>query len=245
MQKDKDALVGIEKSWIDLALVGDDVLNEIDIVELDIVDRFLPKIIQPCRFELMGRADRVYDLTTMLEKKKPLTVATSFPKALAKFAATNELALPIEIVNCGGTELYPAKGFTDLAFDIVQSGSTKTANNLVSVLYGDTVELNVVRGIGTRVRSMRDDLLRADQTMASRLRNPTDSYASRVVADANLSRKKVSEEAGEFIVASVNGTKAELVGEGADLIQAVRYVLVRTGLTVTEVIEEDIRRNQK
>ena len=81
--------------------------------------------------------------------------------------------------------------------------------------------------------------------MASRLTNPTGSYASRVVSDGNLSRKKVSEEAGEFTVASVIGSKEDVLGEGADLLQAMRYILVRAGIGMTEVIEEDIRRNQK
>lgn len=57
--------------------------------------------------------------------------------------------------------------------------------------------------------------------------------------------KKVGEESTEVIIASLNGSKEELVGEINDLIYHVLVLMVEKGITLEDVEEEMIRRSQK
>ena len=57
--------------------------------------------------------------------------------------------------------------------------------------------------------------------------------------------KKVGEESTEVIIASLNGSKEELVGEINDLIYHVLVLMVEKGITLEDVEAEMVRRSQK
>lgn len=71
-----------------------------------------------------------------------------------------------------------------------------------------------------------------------RLRPPEGSYVAKLYADEAKRHKKVGEEATELVVASLRGTKAEIVGEAADLLFHALVLLRAHGLGLADVAEK-------
>jgi phosphoribosyl-ATP pyrophosphohydrolase len=240
--RDCDAFEDLLRGYVDIAFLGDDFTFEQE-ASIEVAEKISPE--KPIRYELLGQGRRQLELPTKLGRGQPLTVATAYPKALTEFAEDKNLRLVPLVTRKGSIESYPARGITDFAFDLVQSGSTKIANGLVAYRTGKQVQINVVTGAERpAITCIREGLERIDATMMDRLAKPTSSYASLVVGDANKTMKKVAEEAVELAVAARYGNRREVVSEGADLLQAMRYSLIRNGVTLAEVLEEDIRRNK-
>lgn len=67
---------------------------------------------------------------------------------------------------------------------------------------------------------------------------PEDSYTAKLFS-GNIDRllKKVTEEAGEVIIAAKNNDPEELKNESADLLFHLMLVLVKQGISVNEVVE--------
>ncbi|TSA87321.1 bifunctional phosphoribosyl-AMP cyclohydrolase/phosphoribosyl-ATP diphosphatase HisIE [Deinococcus detaillensis] len=92
-------------------------------------------------------------------------------------------------------------------------------------------------------QSLGDTLERVYATITERLRTlPEQSYVARLHA-GGLDRvlKKISEEAGEVLLAAKNGDKAELATETADLLFHTFFALAEVGVTpgdVARVLEE-------
>lgn len=66
---------------------------------------------------------------------------------------------------------------------------------------------------------------------------PEGSYVAKLYADANKRHKKVGEEATELVVASLSGTREELVGEAADLLFHAMVLLRSHGVSLSEVAD--------
>ena len=230
---------------MDLGFLGTDKLGELAIGRIDVIATLFEPVSTP-RFVLAGRAECQFDIPTKLENGEPLTVATSYPKALALFAQQNKKwALDITYTPDGSAEAYPAGKLTDLCFDITCSGKTLEDNKLKAFEWGSWIGMNVVRNL--RLEPPVDfeaALDRADATVQDRYRNPTDSYTSRLLQNDNNARKKVGEEAVEFALASAFGSISDVVNEGADVAQIMRVNLTRRGTTFKAVLLEDIRRNK-
>jgi ATP phosphoribosyltransferase len=120
----------IENQQADFALYGSDKYNELP-DETPLV--FEPVQELNCRFALLKPEDQ--DLS------EAISVATSYPNALAKYALENCIKIEQVIPASGKVEGYVASGMADAAFDIVQTGISARDNGLKVWQEGDVVEL--------------------------------------------------------------------------------------------------------
>jgi phosphoribosyl-ATP pyrophosphohydrolase len=65
--------------------------------------------------------------------------------------------------------------------------------------------------------------------------DPAGSYTAKLLADPSLAAKKLGEEAVEAVIAAVQGDKAALAGESADLIYHWLVVLAAAGVSLDDV----------
>ncbi len=65
--------------------------------------------------------------------------------------------------------------------------------------------------------------------------DPVASYTARLLSDPSLAAKKLGEEAVETVIAAVQGDKAALAAESADLIYHWLVVLAAAGVSLDEV----------
>lgn len=91
------------------------------------------------------------------------------------------------------------------------------------------------------------ELRKQYETAVDRKNNPEEGSYTTYLFNKGLEKilKKVGEESTEVIIASLNGSKEELVGEINDLIYHVLVLMVEKGITLEDVEEEMIRRSQK
>ena len=91
------------------------------------------------------------------------------------------------------------------------------------------------------------DLRKQYETAVDRKNNPEEGSYTTYLFNKGLEKilKKVGEESTEVIIASLNGSKEELVGEINDLIYHVLVLMVEKGITLEDVEAEMVRRSQK
>lgn len=91
------------------------------------------------------------------------------------------------------------------------------------------------------------ELRKQYETAVDRKNNPEEGSYTTYLFNKGLEKilKKVGEESTEVIIASLNGSKEELVGEINDLIYHVLVLLVEKGITLEDVEAEMVRRSQK
>lgn len=91
------------------------------------------------------------------------------------------------------------------------------------------------------------ELKKQYETAVDRKYNPEEGSYTTYLFNKGLEKilKKVGEESTEVIIASLNGSKEELVGEINDLIYHVLVLMVEKGITLEDVEEEMVRRSQK
>lgn len=240
-----------------LAFLGSDKSGELQaegrLSDLSVVE----SVTMDCRLALMGPRRNIRDVPTQLGKGDVLTVATSYPLTLEAFAREQSLNLVVTATPSGGAEAFARSGRTDLTFDIVDSGVTQRDNDLLIYREGDKLRLDVLDAATYKPSLLIDELacgLRGvADTYFERLRQSRlpatddDSYTVKLLRDQNALTKKLGEEFAEFLQAALRKrpSKTELRSEGADLLYAVGLVLLRDGVTIEEVLKEDIRRNQK
>ena len=82
------------------------------------------------------------------------------------------------------------------------------------------------------------------RTIAERARAPAaESYTAKLLADGpGRAAKKLGEEAVEAAIAAVQGDRAGLVGEAADVLYHLLVVLEGAGIPLDEVMDELERR---
>lgn len=91
------------------------------------------------------------------------------------------------------------------------------------------------------------ELRKQYETAVDRKNNPEEGSYTTYLFNKGLEKilKKVGEESTEVIIASLNGSKEELVGEINDLIYHVLVLMVEKGITLEDVEAEMVRRSQK
>ena len=91
------------------------------------------------------------------------------------------------------------------------------------------------------------ELRKQYETAVDRKNNPEEGSYTTYLFNKGLEKilKKVVEESTEVIIASLNGSKEELVGEINDLIYHVLVLMVEKGITLEDVEAEMVRRSQK
>lgn len=91
------------------------------------------------------------------------------------------------------------------------------------------------------------ELRKQYETAVDRKNNPEEGSYTTYLFNKGLEKilKKVGEESTEVIIASLNGSKEELVGEINDLIYHVLVLMVEKGITLEDVEAEMARRSQK
>lgn len=91
------------------------------------------------------------------------------------------------------------------------------------------------------------ELKKQYETAVDRKNNPEEGSYTTYLFNKGLEKilKKVGEESTEVIIASLNGSKEELVGEINDLIYHVLVLMVEKGITLEDIEEEMVRRSQK
>ena len=91
------------------------------------------------------------------------------------------------------------------------------------------------------------ELRKQYETAVDRKNNPEEGSYTTYLFNKGLEKilKKVGEESTEVIIASLNGSKEELVGEINDLIYHVLVLMVENGITLEDVEAEMVRRSQK
>ena len=87
-------------------------------------------------------------------------------------------------------------------------------------------------------------LARLEATIAARAgADPETSYVAKLNArGAGKIAQKVGEEAVEVVIAALSGSKAELVGEAADLLFHLLVLLGHKGVALSEIMTELDRR---
>ena len=91
------------------------------------------------------------------------------------------------------------------------------------------------------------ELKKQYETAVDRKNNPEEGSYTTYLFNKGLEKilEKVGEESTEVIIASLNGSKEELVGEINDLIYHVLVLMVEKGITLEDVEAEMVRRSQK
>ena len=91
------------------------------------------------------------------------------------------------------------------------------------------------------------ELRKQYETAVDRKNNPEEGSYTTYLFNKGLEKilKKVGEESTEVIIASLNGSKEELVGDINDLIYHVLVLMVEKGITLEDVEAEMVRRSQK
>lgn len=131
-----DVIAYVEHGAADLGVTGKDSLLETDGQVVELLDLGIGY----CRIVVAGPVDRV-----LTPAGKPLSlddyyqttgqvvqVATKFPQVAREYFRTRKV--PVQIIRLkGSVELGPLVGLSDLILDLVATGKTLTANDLVEM----------------------------------------------------------------------------------------------------------------
>lgn len=121
--KDRDLPLYVGRGAADCGVVGRDVLDEVD------VDLLVPLELAGgrCRLALLGRRG-----ARPPAPGDQLRLATKYPRAAARLLEAKSWSAEV-IELAGSIELAPELGLADLALDIVQTGATLAAHDLVEL----------------------------------------------------------------------------------------------------------------
>lgn len=121
--KPSDVVTYVENGVADMGVVGSDVIMEACKEVYELFDFEFGK----CKFSIACKTEDENILS-----KSIIKVATKYPKVARKyFSSINK---SIEIIPLGGSvELAPLVGLSDVIVDIVETGSTLKANNLMII----------------------------------------------------------------------------------------------------------------
>jgi ATP phosphoribosyltransferase len=184
-----------------------------------------------CRFVLLAPANKAAAVRKQLKNNKlPLRVASSFPELVRQCALKQNLKLlPTEITLSGSVEIMPRLLDVPLVADLVSTGTTAKANNLVEIqTMLDVYPAIVVKASGgpkPQKSVSYSDIERIDEVLARRSGQVADksakSYTLGLMRDANKAGKKAGEEFGEVMMAIAgDGDSTDCESEIADLTYA-------------------------
>lgn len=121
--KPSDVVTYVENGVCDLGVVGSDVIMESDELVYELADLEFGK----CKFSIATLKDN-----EKIMDSDYIKVATKYPNVAKKYFS--DMGKEIEIIPLNGSvELAPIVGLSDCIVDIVETGSTLKANNLVVV----------------------------------------------------------------------------------------------------------------
>ena len=117
----------VEWGGADMGIAGRDVLDEFQGEGL-----FHPIDLGIGKCQLMVAAKKVFDYEACIKQKRRLRVATKYPQAAREFFANKGIHIDV-IKLYGSMELAPIVGMSDIIVDLVSSGKTLEANNLIAL----------------------------------------------------------------------------------------------------------------
>ena len=117
----------VEWGGADMGIAGRDVLDEFQGEGL-----FQPIDLGIGKCQLMVAAKKVFDYEACIKQKRRLRVATKYPQAAREFFAYKGIHIDV-IKLYGSMELAPIVGMSDVIVDLVSSGKTLEANNLIAL----------------------------------------------------------------------------------------------------------------
>jgi len=117
----------VEWGGADMGIAGRDVLDEFQGEGL-----FQPIDLGIGKCQLMVAAKKVFDYEAFIKQKRRLRVATKYPQAAREFFANKGIHIDV-IKLYGSMELAPIVGMSDVIVDLVSSGKTLEANNLIAL----------------------------------------------------------------------------------------------------------------
>ena len=117
----------VEWGGADMGIAGRDVLDEFQGEGL-----FQPIDLGIGKCQLMVAAKKVFDYEAFIKQKRRLRVATKYPQAAREFFANKGIHIDV-IKLYGSMELAPIVGMSDIIVDLVSSGKTLEANNLIAL----------------------------------------------------------------------------------------------------------------
>lgn len=117
----------MEWGGADMGIAGRDVLDEFQGEGL-----FQPIDLGIGKCQLMVAAKKVFDYEACIKQKRRLRVATKYPQAAREFFANKGIHIDV-IKLYGSMELAPIVGMSDIIVDLVSSGKTLEANNLIAL----------------------------------------------------------------------------------------------------------------
>jgi len=116
----------VEWGGADIGIAGKDVLDEFQGKGL-----FQPLDLRIGKCQLMVAAQKEFNYERAIKQKIRLRVATKYPQAARKFFS--DKGIHIDVIKLyGSMELAPIVGMSDVIVDLVSSGKTLEANNLVA-----------------------------------------------------------------------------------------------------------------
>ena len=116
----------VEWGGADIGIAGKDVLDEYDGTEL-----YQPLDLNIGRCKMMVAAKKDFNYKEIVAKRAHLRVATKYPKAAREFFGKKGIHIDL-IKLYGSMELAPIVGLSDVIVDLVSTGKTLEANNLVA-----------------------------------------------------------------------------------------------------------------
>lgn len=130
--KSCDVFQLLDDKFGDLAIIGSDVLEE---KNTDKYIELLDLNIGVCNFVLASKSD--FNINNISK------IATKYPNLAKRFL--DELRIQCEIVKLNGSlELYPNQGYTDGIIDLVETGNTLKANDLIVLKYLERISTRVI-----------------------------------------------------------------------------------------------------
>ncbi|MBT3826635.1 MAG: ATP phosphoribosyltransferase [Nitrosomonadales bacterium] len=116
----------VEWGGADIGIAGKDVMDEFQGKGL-----FQPLDLGIGKCQLMVAGRKEFDYEAFIKQKIRLRVATKYPQAARKFFS--EKGVHIDVIKLyGSMELAPIVGMSDVIVDLVSSGKTLEANNLIA-----------------------------------------------------------------------------------------------------------------
>ena len=117
----------VEWGGADMGIAGKDVLDEFQGKGL-----FQPLDLGIGKCQLMVAAKKDFNYEACIKQKRRLRVATKYPQAAREFFANKGIHIDV-IKLYGSMELAPIVGMSDVIVDLVSSGKTLKANNLITL----------------------------------------------------------------------------------------------------------------
>lgn len=130
--RSSDVFQLLDDKFGDIGIIGSDVLEE---KNTDKYIELLDLNIGVCNFVLASKSD--FNINNISK------IATKYPNIARKYL--DELRMQCEVVKLNGSlELYPNQGYTDGIIDLVETGNTLKANDLIVLKYLERISTRVI-----------------------------------------------------------------------------------------------------